>query len=219
MSSYENGIETKNQILAACRKLFYLKGYDNTTFVDICKEAQVNQSSIHYHFKSKERLLQIIYGETIQKNNRIAEKYCNRNTLPSTRMMFGGTIYYYKVLHDEKYRRFNLDAARLSNSESFDEYVSHTAGPLMQFSDQNVVVLREEAYLELMTMAAFDKAFLIYVDQNIATMTMERVQRLAFDIHRRIRNISDEEYTVTQNQLAELIKKCKWEELDTTLEP
>ena len=73
MSEYQTSIETRNSILSACRELFYEKGFDKTTFVDICKRAEVNQGSIHYHFKNKENILRIIYEETIRKNNAAAE--------------------------------------------------------------------------------------------------------------------------------------------------
>ena len=47
MGKYQNGLETQEKILDACRVLFYEKGYDKTTFADISKMTGINQSAIH----------------------------------------------------------------------------------------------------------------------------------------------------------------------------
>lgn len=216
MGHYENGIETKNDILNACRALFYAKGYDRTTFVDICRAAGVNQSSIHYHFKSKEAILKIIYDETIQKNNLAIEKYCGPETLPFTKFLFGGELYLYKLLHDPQYRRFNLDAGRILNSSSFDEYMNNLAKTLY-FHDKSFTGLTDEMRFDLMAGLAYDHVLLIYLDKNIASVGFEQVKTRNADIYRRIMRISDEEFSTAQEQLAALEKKCAWAELDTSL--
>jgi len=68
LAIYDNGLLTKETILNSCRKLFYEKGYTETTFSDICKDANVNHGSIYYHFKKKRNIVEIIYCDFLVKN-------------------------------------------------------------------------------------------------------------------------------------------------------
>ena len=47
---------TETRILDAAYNIFILFGYHGTTLQQIAKEAGVNKSSIHYYFRSKDRL-------------------------------------------------------------------------------------------------------------------------------------------------------------------
>jgi len=50
--------ETVKKILECAERLFATKGYDAASIRDITNEAGVNLASIHYHFGSKEKLLE-----------------------------------------------------------------------------------------------------------------------------------------------------------------
>src|SRR5579862_3686384 len=50
-------IETKQKILETAESLFAEKGYDATSLREIIQAAGVNLAAIHYHFGSKEDLL------------------------------------------------------------------------------------------------------------------------------------------------------------------
>src|SRR5581483_10479047 len=52
--------ETKQKILDAAERLIAEQGYDATSLRQIIGEAGVNLASIHYHFGSKEELLQAV---------------------------------------------------------------------------------------------------------------------------------------------------------------
>lgn len=218
MGYYENGIETRNRILAACRKLFYEKGYRDTTFMDICKEAQVNQSSIHYHFKTKDVLLRILYQESIQKNNRIVEMYCEPDTLPFTKFLLGGELYLYKAFHDPKYRRFNLDARILLDTNNFDEYIENMATALF-YHDSSFAALPEDSLYDLLALVAYDQVLLIYLDKNIESYNLLSVCKHNAEIYKRIMRISEADFAIAQQQLAALEKKYDWRQLETSLEP
>lgn len=80
MATYRTGIETKQKILKASRKLFYKNGISKTTFARIAETANVDISSIVYHFKSFNNLLLTLRNEmTLERRDlvrkKIAEKY------------------------------------------------------------------------------------------------------------------------------------------------
>jgi len=55
-----NPAETKTRILAATDELFGELGFDATTTRDIAERSGINKALIHYHFGSKDDLLQVL---------------------------------------------------------------------------------------------------------------------------------------------------------------
>ncbi|MFA0815281.1 MAG: TetR/AcrR family transcriptional regulator [Anaerofustis sp.] len=58
--SYQKSNETKQKILASAAKLFYERGYRETTVRDIVTDADVSLSRLNYHFASKADLAGVI---------------------------------------------------------------------------------------------------------------------------------------------------------------
>lgn len=61
---------TRTRILEAAGRLFAKKGHDNTSLREITAEAQVNVSSVHYHFGSKEGLILAVRQQQLNRLNR-----------------------------------------------------------------------------------------------------------------------------------------------------
>lgn len=72
MGNYENGLETRNKILEVCKRLFYEKGFEETTYAMISEETQINQGSIYYHFKTKDSIATEISDQNIANLQKIA---------------------------------------------------------------------------------------------------------------------------------------------------
>jgi TetR/AcrR family transcriptional regulator len=58
-------MNTKERILKASEKLFYKKGVDRTSVKDIAEESGTNIAALNYHFKSKENLVDILFGRML----------------------------------------------------------------------------------------------------------------------------------------------------------
>ena len=50
--------ETKKKILTVSLELFSKKGYSAVSIRDICKIVQIKESSVYYHFKNKQAILE-----------------------------------------------------------------------------------------------------------------------------------------------------------------
>ena len=61
---------TRARILDAAERLFALKGHEATSLREITAEAQVNLASVHYHFGSKDGLVQAVCIQLIDALNR-----------------------------------------------------------------------------------------------------------------------------------------------------
>jgi hypothetical protein len=107
MASYKIGVSTRQAIIAACKKLFYEKGFHETSYSDICKAAHVSRTTIYYHFKTKESLRYEVQWEYFIFNKHIAEKYC----IDERYHYIVALCLFWKQIHrDEKMRRFALQA-------------------------------------------------------------------------------------------------------------
>ena len=63
-------INTKDKILDAAEKLFVDNGFSATSLRAIIKEAGVNTASVHYHFGSKEALIEAVFRRRVDELNR-----------------------------------------------------------------------------------------------------------------------------------------------------
>ncbi|MDP4282940.1 MAG: TetR/AcrR family transcriptional regulator [Bacteroidota bacterium] len=60
-------ISTEQKILAAAKKVFLSKGMAGARMQDIANEAGINKAMLHYYFRSKEKLFEVIFFEAAQK--------------------------------------------------------------------------------------------------------------------------------------------------------
>jgi TetR/AcrR family transcriptional regulator len=58
---------TEQKILAAAKKIFVMKGMAGARMQDIADEAGINKALLHYYFRSKEKLFEVIFMEAAQK--------------------------------------------------------------------------------------------------------------------------------------------------------
>ena len=56
----ESKLSTRFKILYAAKKVFIENGFSGTSMSDIAKTAEVNQSLIHHHFDTKEKLWSVV---------------------------------------------------------------------------------------------------------------------------------------------------------------
>jgi TetR/AcrR family transcriptional regulator len=54
---------TENRILEAAKKVFFLKGFAGARMQDIADEAGINKALLHYYFRSKDKLFEVIFME------------------------------------------------------------------------------------------------------------------------------------------------------------
>src|ERR1041385_2649846 len=63
-------VDTKSRILDSAEKLFGMNGFDGTSLRDITAAADVNLAAIHYHFQSKDSLIDAIVARRIEPVNK-----------------------------------------------------------------------------------------------------------------------------------------------------
>jgi len=56
----ESAPTIRQRILEKANRLFYTKGYNQTSFADIAEAVGITKGNLHYHFRSKEELLETV---------------------------------------------------------------------------------------------------------------------------------------------------------------
>lgn len=64
----------RQEIIAAGRKLFLKKDYENTTMQDVMKELNIAKGTTYHYFKSKEELLEAVVHNIVEDYIRSVEK-------------------------------------------------------------------------------------------------------------------------------------------------
>lgn len=60
-------LSTEEKIISAARKVFLKKGMEGARMQEIADEAGINKAMLHYYFRSKDKLFEFIFQETISK--------------------------------------------------------------------------------------------------------------------------------------------------------
>jgi AcrR family transcriptional regulator len=67
MVNRKKDIGTEERILAAAKKVFVAKGMAGARMQDIADEAGINKAMLHYYFRNKEQLFEMIFQQAAEK--------------------------------------------------------------------------------------------------------------------------------------------------------
>jgi AcrR family transcriptional regulator len=63
--------QRKNEIISAAEKIFFTKGYENSTMDDVAEAAELSKGTLYLYFKSKEEL----FHEITRRGENLLEEY------------------------------------------------------------------------------------------------------------------------------------------------
>lgn len=58
--------ETEERIIQVAKELFIKNGYDNTSMSEIAQKLEMNRPTLHYYFRTKEKMFQAVAGSIFQ---------------------------------------------------------------------------------------------------------------------------------------------------------
>lgn len=106
--NYLVGEQTKLQIFTESKKLFYKKGFDETTYDDICNVAKINRALIPYYFKNKQNLGSMVYRDIYSNFKETLYALLESEHFPSDLATAIETFAYYRLLKSPEFARFAL---------------------------------------------------------------------------------------------------------------
>lgn len=87
--------DMESRILEAAKAVFMEKGFAETSMGDIAARAGINRPSLHYYFRTKDRIFQTVFGMIIQKVVPKVERFITAQDVPlSERVASLVDVYY-----------------------------------------------------------------------------------------------------------------------------
>lgn len=66
---------TRSYIVEAADRLFYQKGYENTSFSDIASTVKISRGNFYYHFRTKDEILDAVIEHRMNKTRKMLEQW------------------------------------------------------------------------------------------------------------------------------------------------
>jgi len=126
-------LNTEEKILQAARSVLFAKGYAGSRMQDIADEAGINKALLHYYFRSKEKLFEVIFTDAIGR------------ILPAVTLIFGDddlhifdklrkfcSIYIHTWIEHPYIPMFVLHELHTNKGEGIDKILKKVSGkPIM----------------------------------------------------------------------------------------
>lgn len=180
MANYNNGLTTKNNILNACKELYFEKGYNDTTFAEICAKSGVNPGSVGYHYGSKRNIASYIYKEIIEKINYFAYTlFEDEDNIQ--KMMIGLGLHIMLLFENAEYRRFSAQyLSENAYDEDLDEYISMVPD-VYRLSTERIG--KEKADFYFVAFAGMDGHIESYIDKHINELDLNNIMHYYLELH------------------------------------
>lgn len=175
MANYKAGLRTKEKILAESKKLFYEKGYNETSLMDICNATGIRLGNLHYHFPNKSDISKTIYFEIVDYLQRqVITLFPDEEEL--VQLVISLTCHQRLLFQDANYRRFSLQHTKESMVNiSIEEYRN-----IVPMVDHFLSKKMSDIEIEF-TYATFSGADIKieqFINDNIDRLTYEKAAKL-----------------------------------------
>ena len=178
--TYATSDETKKRIMEACKRLFCERGYRQTTYVDICRQANVHPGTITYHFGSKKNIATTLYQELMKEYNTWVEAAFSQED-ELQQILIANGLHLKLLFTDTVFRRFSSEYS----SEDLHR------DPLQQYADiadkayrftQNYVGEKKARFL-FVVFKGMDAYLEPYIDENLNELTLREVFTFISEIY------------------------------------
>ncbi len=142
----------KEEIFEAAKKVFFEKGYNNTSMEDIINETDLSKGGVYYYFKNKEDLCLNLLYETTMKYHELAGNITyyddDKNPIKNVCNYFTNFLIqdieeikiistiYIETRHDKKLQ-----------AEINEKFNGHNVNHILHFISQDFII-EDESYLE-----------------------------------------------------------------------
>lgn len=99
MTTTDNTPDLESRIIEQAEQLFLEKGFTATSMSEIAAKVGINRPTLHYYFRTKERMFDAVFGDIIQQiAPRVMEVVLNDRISLNTRIHFFVDEYYNMLL-------------------------------------------------------------------------------------------------------------------------
>jgi len=73
-------LSTRDRIIKEADRLFYERGFDNTSFSEIAETVGISRGNFYHHFRTKDEILAAVIGERLAARRHLLEAWEARDT-------------------------------------------------------------------------------------------------------------------------------------------
>ena len=73
-------LQRRQEIIDSAEKVFFSKGFGNTTMDDIASEAELSKGTLYLYFKSKEELFKVFVNRSIAKLHELFVEFSSKDS-------------------------------------------------------------------------------------------------------------------------------------------
>ncbi len=81
-----NGKTTRDQIVEAADELFYVHGFEHTSFSDIAAAVKISRGNFYYHFKTKDEILDAVISLRLSNTRKMLDQWAAKGNDPADRI-------------------------------------------------------------------------------------------------------------------------------------
>jgi len=145
-------LNTEQRILEAAARVFTRKGFDATRTRDIAEEADINIASLHYYFRSKQKLFDLVIAQAMAKASRLMGSIF-LGDLPLHKKIRTFVPAYIDFLIENPFIPMFILSESQKNSEKIEQMMDK--GVLLPNLQQQLQKLSEEGVIRPTSMAEF----------------------------------------------------------------
>lgn len=148
-NTYLTGEQTKRKIFKESKKLFYKKGFTETTYADISSAAKVNRALIPYHFKNKQVLGQEVYCKVVEEFKNAIDGILDISQFTPDFTTILHIVTYYRLLEtNTRFSRFVFqllsdETTPVFTRDSEKELLLNLGSRFARFSDTELDILAQ----------------------------------------------------------------------------
>jgi AcrR family transcriptional regulator len=169
------GIATKEKITSVSKRLFYEKGIHETTFADICEEAEVNQSSLYHHFKTKKNIVTSVCFDVMKNNLSITDQTFKNDYASETIYFLTCYTDWYLFFNNEPWRKFNTAMYSIIDYTDYQTYFETIFEYLNIDSYLQTKFSKNILGLKLATCVGAIKELNLFANNNLHDLTYDAV--------------------------------------------
>ena len=79
-------LSTRDHIVESADRLFYVRGYDHTSFADIAAAVNISRGNFYYHFKTKDEILKAVIDARMVRTGAMLERWELETPAPAERI-------------------------------------------------------------------------------------------------------------------------------------
>ena len=168
----QKGRTSKRQIYEAAKRLFYEKGYLDTTIKEIAERADAKVGTVTYYYHKKEEFFYEIYKELIGNIYSFVDKYADTPLNTVQKFMYFFRVFYDVVLKDPANERMVYE---FTDNKSLEYYFEEPLTRLVNDVIKTQHDIKGQEELELFSIAYFG------IQRQLLTYYLERKDHMSYE--------------------------------------